>query len=456
MGVQQTRLEVPAVAGTLRARPVVVDQQLPENTDVVVVGGGIAGICTALYLARLGIDCVVCEKGHIAGEQSSRAFGWLCNLGLDPVKMELTALSKRLWRQLADELGHAALGYQQCGLLHLCENEEDIAREQRWLDAVAGAADIDARLLSGAALCERLPGCGRPYQAALFQASDARAEPEMATSALADAARASGAKIFAPCAVRGIETSAGRISAVVTERGAIRCSQVVVAGGAWSRLFCGSFGVQLPQLSIHSSLVRVAPIAGGPSACAAADGFAFRQDAQGGYVLGPSGGHTAPITLDSFRLFFDFLPALKTQWRSMRVRFGQAFFEDLRIPRRWALDQVSPFEQQRMLDPKADIALNLRTLANMAEAFPALRAARVTEHWAGMIDATPDSVPVISAVEQVPGLYLNSGFSAYGLTMGPAAGQLMAELISGRAASCSAMAYRFGRFSDGTRLRVAP
>ncbi|MNZ06963.1 Sarcosine oxidase subunit beta [compost metagenome] len=456
MGASQAiPFSLPSVPGRLRARPVAVDHELPAATDVVIVGGGIAGIATAYYLAKQGVACVVCEKGHVAGEQSSRAFGWVSNLGLDPLKMELTQRTKRLWRELADQLGHERLGYRQSGLLHLCESEADIAGEQAWLDAVR-EHDIDARLLSSAELAPHVPGSQKRYAGGLFQASDARVEPELATSALAEAARVLGVKILAPCAVRGIETAAGRVSAVVTERGAIRCSQVVVAGGAWSRLFCGNNEVYLPQLSIHSSLVRIAPIANGPESCTAAHGYAFRKDEHGGYVFGPSAGHTAMVTLDSFKLFFTFLPALKNQWQQMKVRFGSAFFEDLKIPRRWGLDAVSPFERARMLDPAADVALNHKTIANMAAEFPAFRAARVVEHWAGMIDATPDSVPVISAIERIPGLYLNTGFSAYGLTMGPAAGQLLAELMTGRAPSVDPTPYRYSRFIDGSKLRVAP
>ncbi len=456
MGISQSHLLSPPFPGRCRARPVTVDTRLPTETDVVIVGAGIAGICTALYLARRGVDCVVLEKGCVAGEQSSRAFGWLCSLGLDPLKMELTTLSKRLWRELAQELGSRSLGYEACGLLHLCEGDADIAREQAWLDAVQGCADVDARILSRRELIDHMPGCQRPYAGALFQASDARVEPALATSTLAEAARAAGAQIFAPCAVRGIERSAGRVSAVVSERGRIRCNQVVVAGGAWSRLFCGNAEVALPQLSIHSSLVRIAPLSGGPNSCAAADGYAFRRDAEGGYVFGPSSGHTAYVTLDSFRLFFDFLPALRNQWRQMRVRLGRESFADLRLPRRWSLDEVSPFERRRILDPRPDVALNMKTLANMAEAFPEFRRAKVTEHWAGMIDATPDSMPVIGAVESTPGLFLCTGFSAYGLSMGPAAGWLLADLLTGDTPTCAPSAFRFSRFSDGSRLRVAP
>ncbi|WP_179053080.1 NAD(P)/FAD-dependent oxidoreductase [Pseudomonas hunanensis] len=438
-----------------RALAVALDQLLPQACDVVVVGGGIAGLATAYELAGAGLSVVLCEKGRIAGEQSSRAFGWVSNLGLDPIKMELTQLSKRLWRDLADQLGHERLGYRQGGLMHLCHDEVQLAGEQAWLAAVQGHG-VEAQLLSSRELAAHVPGCSRRFAGALYQGCDGRVEPEQASAALAEAARGRGARLFAPCAVRGIERSAGAVSAVVTERGRIRCSQVVLAGGAWSRLFCGNAGLYLPQLAIHSSLVRIAPLAGGPTANAHAPGYAFRRHADGGYVLGPTSGHGALITRDSFELLLTFLPALRNQWRQMKVKFGKAFFDDLKVPRRWALDEVSPFERQRMLDPQPDMALNLQTLANMAAEFPALREARVVEHWAGMIDATPDSVPVISAVGSVPGLYLNTGYSAYGLTMAPAGARLLGELMTGRQPSIDGHAYRYSRFIDGSKLRVAP
>lgn len=438
-----------------RKRFALADQPLPDACDVVVVGGGIAGISTAYYLARAGVSVVLCEKGQVAGEQSSRAFGWVSNLGLDPIKMELTQRTKQLWKGLADQLGHERLGYRQSGLMHLCRSEDDVAGEQAWLDAVRDH-DLDARLLSSSEIIEHVPGSSVRFAGGLFQGSDGRVEPVLATSALAEAASEWGVTIFTGCAVRGIECSAGAVSAVVTERGRIRCNQVVVAGGAWSRLFCRNANLYLPQLSLHSSLVRIAPLAGGPTSNAFCPGYAFRQNADGGYVFGPTSGHRAQVTRDSFKLFFTFLPALRNQWRQMKVEFGKPFFQDLAIPRRWALDETSPFERTRVLDPQPDVALNLKTIANMAQDFPAFRHARVVEHWAGMIDATPDSVPVISAVDAMPGLYLNTGYSAYGLTMGPAGGELLSELMTGKTPTVSPHIYRYSRFIDGSKLRVAP
>ena len=66
------------------------------------------------------------------------------------------------------------------------------------------------------------------------------------------------------CAVRVVETSGGRVSAVITEKGRIGCGSVVLAGGAWSRLFCGNLDIQLPQLKVLASVMRTEPLEGGP------------------------------------------------------------------------------------------------------------------------------------------------------------------------------------------------
>lgn len=440
-----------------RAKPVQLDEKLPEVADVVVVGGGIAGICSAYYLAKRGLSVVVVEKGRVAGEQSSRAFGWVSNLGLDPVKMELTIESKRLWKEFADTVGPDKIGYKRSGLMHICRSEQDQAMEQGWLDAVSDY-DLDARMLTASEVDRNVPGSNKSFHSALYQASDGKVEPELATSVLAEAARAQGVKIFAPCAARGIESSAGEVSAVMTELGRVRCNQVVLAGGAWSRLFCGNQNIYLPQLAINSSLLRTAPITGGPTSNTYAQSYAFRRTADGGYVLGPTEGHKAEVTKDSFELFFSFLPALKNQWKQLKVSVGKPFLDNWKLARNWNLDQTSPFEndQYRIWLPKPDVQLNLKTLTNMAKDFPALKNARVVEQWAGMIDATPDSIPVISAVDSLKGLYLNTGYSAYGLTMGPAGGKLLSELMTGTSPSLNPSIYRYSRFVDGTKLRVAP
>ena len=128
-------------------------------------------------------------------------------------------------------------------------------------------------------------------------------------------------------------------------------AKVVLAGGAWSRLFCGNLGVELPQLKLLASVMRTGPVEGAPDRAAGADNFAFRKRFDGGYTIARRNANVAELNPDSFRLFFDFLPALVTQWHELRLRVGRSFLEEWRIPRRWALDAETPFETVRTLDP---------------------------------------------------------------------------------------------------------
>ena len=90
-------------------------------------------------------------------------------------------------------------------------------------------------------------------------------------------------------------------------------------------------------------------------------------------------------------------------------------------------------------------------MASLVRDFPMFRGVTVAERWAGLIDVTPDAVPVISAIDQLPGLYVATGFSGHGFGIGPGAGRLMAELVTGAAPVVDPAPFRFSRFIDGSR-----
>src|SRR5262249_21398237 len=120
--------------------------------------------------------------------------------------------------------------------------------------------------------------------------------------------------------------------------------------------------------------------------------------------------------------------------------------------RGWACDEISPFERMRVLDPVPDRAVLDKALANLKAALPALRDVKVAERWAGMIDTTPDAIPVISPVAALPGFYIATGFSGHGFGIAPAAARLAADLITGDAPLVDPSPFRYSRMVDGTRL----
>ena len=425
--------------------PVQSDLRMPDRAGVVIIGGGIIGTSTALFLAEKGHSVVLCEKGRIGGEQSSRNWGWCRTMGRDAREIPLAIESLRLWRGMNARTNRET-GFRQAGIAYLCENEQEVAKQETWLNE-ARQYQVDARLVRGLAIDALVPGASGSFVAAMHTPTDGRAEPSMAAPAIAEAARAAGATVLTECAVRGIETQAGRVSGVVTEKGRIGCEAVVLAGGAWSRLFCGNAGIEFPQLKVLASVFRTEPLEGGPDVTASGSVFAFRRRLDGGYTIARRNANVADITPDSFRLLMQYLPTLKQNYGEIRMRLSRRFLEEWRMPRRWALDAETPFEAVRVLDPEPRHHVLEEARSVLSRMFPVFAGMQVAESWGGMIDVTPDAVPVIGEVPSIPGFFLASGFSGHGFGIGPGAGRLAADLVSGDTPVVDPTPFRFARFS---------
>jgi glycine/D-amino acid oxidase-like deaminating enzyme len=432
------------------------DERLPERVPVVVIGGGIVGISVAYFLSLRGIPTVVCEKGEVAAEQSSRNWGWIRKQGGDPSEIPLAIESWKIWESLNQATGRET-GYRQCGSLSLGESDKDAAVFRGWLDSAQPfLSQLGTRVIDEREIESLLPGASSHYKCGLYTATDGRAEPQMATAALAEEARARGARIFTHCAVRSLETAAGRISGVVTEKGRIACDSVVLAGGAWCRLFCENAGIHLPQLKLRTSVMSTGPVAGAPSTATLASTFAFRKRLDGGYTLGTGFMNYVDLVPDSFRLFSAFLPTLRHEWSTFRLHFGERFLEELRIPRRWSGDEVTPFERTRVLNP-APVEGDLSdVVVALCEKFPVFKGLEVRTTWAGMIDVSPDAMPVLSSVPTLSGFFVATGFSGHGFGSGPGAGRLMADLVTGDEPVVDPTPFRFSRFTDGPRPQYRP
>jgi glycine/D-amino acid oxidase-like deaminating enzyme len=117
----------------------------PADADVVIIGGGIIGVSTAYFLSRKGISVTLCEKGHIAGEQSSRNWGWVRKQGRAPEELPMMIRSAEIWRELAAEIGDE-IGFQQAGCIYPAKTEKDMAR----FGIGPGAGEAVAKLVSNA------------------------------------------------------------------------------------------------------------------------------------------------------------------------------------------------------------------------------------------------------------------------------------------------------------------
>ncbi|HKS89091.1 MAG TPA: FAD-dependent oxidoreductase, partial [Stellaceae bacterium] len=176
-----------------RVDQVASDERPPARADIVIIGGGIIGTSAALYLAQKGVSVALIEKGHIAGEQSSRNWGWCRKMGRDPREIPLVIESLRLWQRMNGTV-EAETGFRACGIMYLGAGDDDLARYAEWLD-YAREYQLDTHLIDGAEVARLLPGSTKRWAGALYTPSDGKAEPQKAAPAIAAAARRLGAAV---------------------------------------------------------------------------------------------------------------------------------------------------------------------------------------------------------------------------------------------------------------------
>ena len=437
--------------------PVTFSGSLPEAVDVIVVGAGIIGTTTAWFLAQRGMKVALCEKGRVAGEQSSRNWGWVRQQGRDAAELPIMMESNRIWRSLARETGEKDLTFTASGSVYLAENERELATYEEWRD-LAKQHQLDTRMLSAEEVRTAVPGLAGQWVGAMMTPSDGRAEPWIAVPAFARAASRIGVSIVENCAVRTVEVTDGRVGGVVTEHGAVRTDRVVLAGGAWSTYFAGNAGLDLPQLVVRSTAGRTHAVRDMGIPNASLPGFAVRRREDGGYTI--ANGELAEhyLCARSFRYFTKFLELLRLSDKDLRLK--------LKPPKdypgawgsmtRWSGDEVTPFERMRVLNPPPSKEGYRQLLERLPLRAPRLAEAGIAELWAGMIDVTPDAVPYICEAPDIGGLFIGTGMSGHGFGIGPGVGRVLADLVLGRSPGHDLSRFRFDRFADGSPVVLGP
>ncbi|QOL14105.1 NAD(P)/FAD-dependent oxidoreductase [Dickeya dianthicola] len=424
--------------------------QLPVQADVVVIGAGIAGVAATYELAKKGVSVLLLEKGLVGGEQSSRNWGWCRQQNRDERELPLIIYALRRWEELQQETGEE-LGFRRSGLLYATQDQAEI---DAW-GTMARAYGVRSDILNAAQAKAMTPGSTTAWLGGVWSPTDGHAEPALACAGLASAAQRLGASVIQQCAVRGLDISGGRVSGVWTERGRVKTAMVICAGGAWSSLFCRRHGIELPLGNVIGTAFRTAPIEQAIGLPFYTGAFACRPQLDGSYTVSVSGRGRLEPGFQSLRYARQFYPTFRARRKNLSFRPGiKPFLCGPEVWARWAFDDLSPFEKTRILDPAADMTMVSEGLAAMRREYPALAQVRAVQAWGGMIDSTPDAIPVISPVASLPGLVLSAGFSGHGFGIGPGAGRLAADLATGDVPVVDPTPYRYARLVDGSGLNA--
>jgi glycine/D-amino acid oxidase-like deaminating enzyme len=425
----------------------------PARSDVVVIGGGIIGVFTAYFLARRGLSVTVVEKGRIAAEQSSRNWGWCRQQNRDGRELTMATKALALWEQFAADTGEDT-GFNRCGLLYLTDDEAQIAQWEKWRD-FARTVGVTSHVLSSREAGERGRATGRAWKGGVFSPTDGTADPSKAVPAVASALMKLGGTALQNCAARGLELEGGRVSGVVTEAGTIKTRTAVLAGGAWASSFCRQLGISFPLATLRQSIMRVASAADNLPAALATSRVAVSRRSDGSYTLAISGRGRVDPTPQLVRYATKFVPMFAKRWRNVSPGGLQGLRSGHESLKKWRLDEQTPMERMRILDPQPDAATIRKTHERAIQLLPVLRETRVLNAWAGYVDCTYDGVPAIGEVAEVPGLILAAGFSGHGFGIGPGAGHLVADLVTGANPIVDPKPFSPGRFNESAWGKVA-
>lgn len=347
--------------------------------DTIVVGGGIAGGSTALFLAKRGKKVLLLERDRVGQRASGVNFGGLRQQGRDLREIPLSLLARRIWGELPRHVGIDA-EREFTGNLRLARSDADMGfLEQYRKDA--GALGLELELIGRNALRERYPWVGPSVVGGSLCASDGQANPRLGGPAFALAARAAGAEVREGAEVVGV-TRAGSVYCIQLADGReARGDTLVNAAGAWAGDFAALLGDPIP---LEPRIPQV-------------------------LVTEPAKRRVLPV-----------LAVVGGDLYLRQVQRGNILFGTVDRPATGDYRRTRPTAE--MTERSAKAALSI---------VPELERLAVIRTWTGVDGYMADDVPVIGPSTRLSGLFHAFGFCGHGFQLGPAAGYVLAELIAG-------------------------
>ncbi len=423
-------------------------EQIRKENDVIIIGSGIIGSATAYYLSKRGLRVSLFEKGRLSWEQSSRNWGFVRKQNRGPVETPIAVMGLNLWRELSAEL-EADTEWVEGGGLSLARTEAEMEPfdEAREISRQYG---VDSRILNRKEIEALVPGIQGCIVGGLYTASDGMAHPLKTTRAFCEAAQRLGAHLHTYTPVEGLIVEGEKLVGVCTPKGEARAAYTVCAAGIFSRKLARMVGLNLPARAIRESVAATVPMAPLTNLAIFGRDVCFRQIKNGQIFLSRTnlGSADFDVTLESFRNLLLFLPTFWKHKDLLRVHVGRPLWEDFLRAMPWSETRSRPFDYAVDLEPE----VNQKTIKACRQAFmahfPALGDVALQETWAGVIDSTPDLLPVVGPVEKLPGIFFATGFSGHGFGLGPPMGYLLAEWLTEGKPSLDLRKLRFERFEQ--------
>lgn len=371
---------------------------MSECSDVIIIGGGVIGCAAAYYLRKSGVSVTVLEKSpHIGNGGSGRNGGGVRQSGRDVRELPLAMYAvEHMWPFLSEELG-VNVEYHKEGNLRLGKTEKHLEILQGLTDRAA-ACGLGVSMLTRDEVREINPYLSEEVIGASWCPTDGHANPLKTTLGYYKKAREAGARFITEENVLAIRKIKGRARQVVTERTVYEGEHIILAAGYESRAIAGTVGIDIPMSHVLiEALVTEAqpPMFAQMLGTADAD-FYGHQTEHGSFVFGGDSGFEA-VNKDNGHMVTSSITASCT-------------------------------------------------CRGILKYIPKLAHAKIVRTWAGYEDVSYDGVPVISPVDEVPGLILACAFTGHGFGIAPVVGMLLAQLTREEKPSLDLSEFRYDRF----------
>jgi sarcosine oxidase, subunit beta len=380
-----------------------------RSADAVVIGAGISGAATALELARSGLQVVLLDRYAPAAMASGWTLAGVRQSGRHPAELTLAMAAVRIWATLAEDLD-GPTHYRRTGNLRVGRDEGEVAIIEQ-LIAEQGAAGLEMIRLEGRDVQVAAPAVTDKVLLASLCPSDGQADPKATVASFVRAAERAGAALRFGERVLSIGVAHGRVQGVVTDKGRIAAPSVVLAAGVYGNELLQPLGLHVPMEVMAVTMINSTPTEP-----------VLEQVVGTGYANGSG-----------------------RQEHNGKFRFGGGHEQ-------W----TGEVEESPGPVVRPSMATIQHALATFGELVPASRDSRIESIWAGLIDQTPDALPVLDQPASVEGLSIAMGFSGHGFCLGPLTGKIMADFVHGRTPALNLDSFRLARFAGWNAPASSP
>ncbi|HPE32065.1 MAG TPA: FAD-dependent oxidoreductase [Parvularculaceae bacterium] len=382
---------------------------LPKHSQIVIVGGGVAGCSIAYHLCKLGItDVVLLERGQLTCGTTWHAAGLVMQLRTTEVMTRLAAYGTELYHDIIAETGQET-GLKRNGSLAIASTEDRLIEINR-MCALGRAFNIESHALTPSEAKDVYPYLDDTKIAgAVFIPRDGQTNPVDTTVALAKGAKRLGAKIVEGVRVEGFVRNGNRVSTVQTSLGDIDCETVVLAAGIWNPPLGAKAGVKIPlYASEHMYVLAQADFKAPPTlpVLRHTDGFCYIKEDAGKFLVGAFEPKGKPLPLGALPAQPEFIE-LEEDWNQFELPLSKAI-----------------------------------------EVVPALENAQITKFMNGPESFTPDNRFIVGQAPEAPNVFVCGGFNSQGILAGAGVGRALAEWIAAGSATIDLSEIDIARFHD--------